>query len=114
MKSIIIFAAILKETLVLKKVISILFSIAILSVVVIPTVLVIVDDTFDASISFSVVEEEEKGGEKDLDIELLFDINIDSSDLTFKSSEYGMEYFYKRYAKPYLNIISPPPKLYII
>lgn len=100
-----------KEIIVLKKVTSIFFSIAILSAIVLPVAFIIVDDAFDASMSFSVFEEEEKGGEKDMDIELLFDMNIDCSDLTFKSSEHGMLYFYKRYAKPYLNIISPPPKL---
>ncbi len=97
----------------LKKTIPIFFSVTFLLVIVMPAVFAMVDDGFDTSIIFSVSEEEEKGCEKDLDIEfLLFDMNSNYSD--FKLSEDGMVYFYRKYTKPNLSVIYPPPELYTL
>lgn len=98
-----------------KRVISILFSIIFLSTILVPAVLVIVDDIIDTSISFSISENGEMECEKDLDIEfLLFYNQVIDSDFVFKTSECGLVYFYKKYTKPHLNIISPPPDYYIL
>ncbi|MFT4698530.1 MAG: hypothetical protein ACI9SJ_001680 [Flavobacteriaceae bacterium] len=97
-----------------KKSVSIFFSVIFLLVIVAPTVLVIVDNTFDISILYSSIEEE-KGNEKHLDIEsFLSKEKTIESDLVFALAENNIGYFYKMYPKPHLNVISPPPDLYIV
>lgn len=94
-----------------RKSVSIFFSVLFLLFIVTPSVIVMVDDTVDISIVFSNSEEEEKGNEKHLDIEVLFSkLKTSDSDFTFAVSENNLEYYYKKYPKPHLNLISPPPE----
>jgi len=71
-----------------------------------------VDDTIDISFFYSTSEEEEeRGHEKQIDIEILFsNLKTNESDLVFTSTENNLGYCYKNYAKPHLNLISPPPQ----
>jgi hypothetical protein len=98
-----------------KKIVSIFLSVIFLLFIVTPTVIVMVDDTIDVSIAFSASEEEEKGNEKNLDIEVLFsNLKANESDLVFAVSENNLGYYFKNYPKPHLNLISPPPEQHIL
>lgn len=93
-----------------KKVISTFFSVAFLLFIIAPTILIIVDDTIDVSVVFSISEEEEKSSEKDISIEMFFtSIPSNHYHLIFITTENSLEYFDKKYTKPHFNIISPPP-----
>jgi hypothetical protein len=98
-----------------KKIVSIFLSVIFLLFIVTPTIIVMVDDTIDVSIAFSASEEEEKGNEKNLDIEVLFsNLKANESDLVFAVSENNLGYYFKNYPKPHLNLISPPPEQHIL
>ncbi|MGY0407616.1 MAG: hypothetical protein ACWIPJ_04575 [Polaribacter sp.] len=93
-----------------KKGIPILFSVVFLLYIVTPTIFMIVDEAVDVSILFSTSEEKEKG--KHVDIDILFSMTqTNNFDLVFSFSERNLEYFDKKYTKPHINIISPPPEL---
>jgi len=93
-----------------KKVVSIFLSVGFLLFIIAPTIIVMVDDTIDVSIVFSTSEEEEKGNEKHLDIEVLFSkVKTNESDLVYITTDNNLGYYYKKYPKPHLNLISPPP-----
>lgn len=94
-----------------KKVVSIFLSVIFLLFLVTPTIIIMVDNTIDVSIAFSSSEEEEKGNEKNLDIEVLFSkLKDNDSRLVFAVSENNLGYYFKNYPKPHLNLISPPPE----
>jgi hypothetical protein len=94
-----------------KKVVSIFLSVIFLLFIVTPTVIMMVDDTIDISIFYSTSEEEERGHEKQIDKEVLFsNLKTNESDLVFTSTENNLGYCYKKYAKPHLSLISPPPQ----
>lgn len=98
-----------------KKIVSILFSVIFLLFIVTPTIIVMVDSSIDVSMAFSASEEEEKGNEKNLDIEILFSkLKTNDSDLVFALSENNLGYYFKNYPKPHLNLISPPPDYNIL
>ena len=80
--------------------------------IIAPTVLTMLDNSIDTSIFYSSAEEEEKGSEKEKNIEILFAVS-NTHESNFKHSETvsSIEYVFKAYAKPYLNLISPPPDL---
>ena len=93
-----------------KKIVSILLATVFLLFIAAPTIITMVDDTIDVSIVFSGSEEEEKGNEKHIDVELLFSSEkVTELDLVFTSVEDNLGYFFKNYPKPHLNLISPPP-----
>ncbi|PWK20447.1 hypothetical protein [Xanthomarina spongicola] len=97
-----------------KKVVSIFLSVVFILFIVTPTVIMIVDDTIDISIVYSTSEEEERGHEKQIDKEILFsNLKSNESDFVFNSTENSVGYCNKKYAKPHLNLISPPPQLNI-
>ena len=98
-----------------KRIVSIFLSVIFLLFIVTPTIIVMVDDTIDISIAFSASEEEEKGNEKHLDIEVLFSkLKTNESDLVFAISENNLGYYFKNYPKPHLNLISPPPEHHLL
>ena len=96
----------------LKKGASKLFFIVFLLYTVAPPMLLLVDDSIDVSIVFSTSEEEEEA-EKHIDIEILFSAaRWHELDLMFVTpSENSLGYSYKKYPKPHLSIICPPPDL---
>lgn len=76
-----------------------------------PTIIAMVDDTIDVSVFFASSEEEEKGNEKGKDKELLFFESLDNyPDLCSNGKTNGLAYFLKKYSKPHLNLIFPPPE----
>ncbi|GAA3644327.1 hypothetical protein GCM10022397_31490 [Flavivirga jejuensis] len=80
-----------------------------------PTIITIVDDSIDISFFFSSSEEEEKGGEKNKDKEVLFfEFNINELDFDSNEAKNNLEYYFKNYPKPHLNLISPPPESHIL
>ncbi len=77
-----------------------------------PTIIGIVDDSFDISIFFDLSEEEEKIGKTNKNTELLFlEFNDGVFDFALSEAENNLEYFFRNYPKPHLNLISPPPEL---
>ena len=73
-----------------------------------------VDDSVDVSIVFSTSEKEEKENKENLDIEVLFSmIKINNYGLVFTFSENRLEYVDKKYTKPQLKRISPPPEFHL-
>ena len=75
-----------------------------------PTIITTIDDSIDVSFFYAVSEEEDKNSKKN--IELLFNSD-DFSEATyvFLEKENHLIHCNKRYSKPHLNLISPPPKL---
>lgn len=76
-----------------------------------PTVLFVVDDTFDTSIVVSISEEEqEKDGENNIDIEFFISENTQNvTDTVVQLPVKNLIYCNKTYSTPLFNIISPPP-----
>ena len=97
--------------IVLNKIISISFIFLFVVTITLPTVVFVIDDSIDVSYfnDFSE-EEEEKGSEKNKELETLFEANsqeLDDFVLTEEKNKIG--YYFKNYQKPHLNLISPPP-----
>lgn len=76
-----------------------------------------VDDSIDVSFFYDINEEEEKegkeekGNEKNKEIETLFEnLNLDSLVFLVSKKDANLGYRYKTYPKPHLNLISPPPE----
>jgi len=79
-----------------------------------PTVALIVDDSVDISVFLTSNDDEEKEAEKNKDKEVFFiDYSINEIDFTSLKVENNLVYFFKKYTKPHLNIISPPPDFLI-
>ena len=80
-----------------------------------PPIIYMVDNTIDITEFYSTSEEEEKGNEKNKDIEVICSSsennrdNIDTSEVSNNSG-----YYLSKYPKPHLNIISPPPESHLI
>ncbi|MDD7884771.1 hypothetical protein [Flavivirga sp. 57AJ16] len=93
-----------------RNIISICFSIIFMLFLTTPTITAILDDSIDISFFFSLSEEEEKGGKKNKNVEVLFfDLHVNELDFASNETENDLEYYFKKYPKPHLNLISPPP-----
>ena len=99
-----------------KRIISILFSLIFLVFTVTPSVIAIVDDSIDISFFYaSSGEGEDKGLEKNNDLEVLFsELKMGETDFVSKKTENRTWYFFKNYQKPHLNLLSPPPEIHIL
>ncbi|OEK09538.1 hypothetical protein A8C32_12590 [Flavivirga aquatica] len=99
-----------------KNIVSLILSLIFVAFLVAPTIIVMVDDSVDISFFYDSSDEEEKGNEKNKDIEILVfkDFHCEA-DFDSLEEENILEYFFKNYPKPHLNLISPPPEhiLYI-
>lgn len=95
---------------------SVLLSIIFMGFVLAPSVIVIIDDTIDVSFFYtSAGEEEDKGLEKNKDLEVMFlDMAINQTDFVSDDKEHNTRYIFKTYQKPHLNLVSPPPQLAIL
>lgn len=96
--------------------IAIFFTFLFLAVITAPTIIVAIDDSINISLfyDFSDEEEKEKQKEKDKTLEIIISEdskNIDSIDFKNNSS---LEYYYKKYTKPHLNLVLPPPERNIL
>ena len=76
-----------------------------------PMIIIIVDDSIDISVFYASAEEEDNGLEKNKDIEVLFSEYIINGTRFFSSqTKNNIGYYLKKYSKPHLNLISPPPE----
>ena len=92
---------------------SLLLSIIFMGFILAPTVIVMIDDTIDVSFFYtSAGEEEDKGLEKNKDLEVIFlELDINDADFVSNDIENNTRYVFKKYQKPHLNLISPPPRI---
>ena len=98
-----------------RRIVSILLSSLFLLLLAAPTIILMIDDSADISFFYASFEEEEKGSEKNKEMELLF-FELNNTDLDFTSCEVenNLEYYFKNYPKPHLNLIFPPPEFRIL
>jgi hypothetical protein len=93
-----------------RKYISILLTVVFMAFITAPTVISMIDNSIDMSLFYASAEDEEKGNEKNLDIEVLTcQFNDSDLDIALLKSENSSWYYFKKYPKPHLNLISPPP-----
>lgn len=99
----------------LKKTLSIFFTVLFVATIIVPSVLIIVDDSVDISVFFDLSEEEEeKGKEKDKLESFLAINNSESRSFLLEEKKKSVGYYFKNYPKPHLNLISPPPEHIIL
>lgn len=81
-----------------------------------PSVIAFIDDSIDVSFFYaSSGEEEDKGLDKNKDLEVLFsELKMSETDFVSSKTENITWYFFKNYQKPHLNLISPPPEIHIL
>ncbi len=97
-----------------KNIVSIFFSIVFMVSISAPTVIYIMDDSVDISLLLTSNDDEEKEGEISNDKEVLFLESLNNEvHFSSKKAENNLVYFFKKYTKPHLNLIFPPPELYI-
>jgi hypothetical protein len=92
-----------------KKRIAVFFTIFFMAVITAPTVITSIDDSVDISYFFGIGEEEE---EESKNLKLLFENSLELSDHFFvaKTDVHLIGYTFKKYPKPNLNLILPPPE----
>jgi len=94
-----------------RNVVSIFFLFAFLVFLSAPTIIAMTNDAVDVSLFFSMAEEEEHGQVKSKNVQ---DIILDQSSqdvfVCLKEEKSLLSHCIKKYSKPHLNLISPPPK----
>jgi len=99
----------------MKKPIATCFIILLMAFIGTPSLLAVVDSSIDTSIFYSFNEEEEKGGETIKTFEILANYNQHHETHIYASVLVRNQgYFFKKYPKPNLNLIFPPPESYIL
>ncbi|WP_456441738.1 hypothetical protein [Psychroserpens sp.] len=94
-----------------KSIIAIFFSFLFLSLALAPTILLAVDDSIDISFFYDISEEEEeKEGNKEFEI-FVVDLETEIEGFVTSNNREHLEYAFKTYQKPHLNLIFPPPEL---
>jgi len=80
--------------------------------IIAPTVILAIDDTTDISYFYSISEEEENNTFKNIsELDVFPSNNILDLESLFSSSKGGnLQYTFKTYPKPHLNLIFPPPE----
>ena len=94
----------------LKNTIAIFFTVLLMSLTAAPTIVSMVDDSVDISMFFSTSEEEEKETKSLEDLKILFSESNASIHSVLPKPNNVFRYQYKKYTKPHLNLISPPPE----
>ncbi|APY01434.1 hypothetical protein BWR22_01580 [Lacinutrix venerupis] len=77
-----------------------------MAIITAPSIIMVVDDSLDISVFYSLSEEEEETTH----LKIVFPKN-DNTESLF-SDLYNideLDYFFKKYAKPHLSFTSPPP-----
>ena len=98
-----------------RNIISIILTTCFLVFLTAPTIIILIDDSANISMFYTTSEEEEKAPEKLKNKNLVFQENLKSlSELDLNESDLDLEYRFKNYSNPYLNLISPPPDSYIL
>ncbi|WP_194241961.1 hypothetical protein [Winogradskyella eckloniae] len=85
---------------------AIFFTIIFMALISAPTIISSLDDSIDITCFYSISEEEENSNTK-----LLFDKDHTIAESLFEDQidTVFIAYTFKQYAKPHLNLISPPP-----
>ena len=83
-----------------------------MATIITPSLIILVDDTIDVSFLIdSSEEEEEKGKDKNKELEVFVVEHLSESDVLLPfESEDNLEHKYRKYPKPHLNLIFPPPE----
>lgn len=89
-----------------KNAIAIFFTMLLMALMSAPSIIIALDDTADTSMFYSLSEEEEASKIKPKANEGF----IVTEHLWILGSLDGIVYFLKKYPKPYLYLISPPPE----
>jgi hypothetical protein len=99
-----------------RNIVSILLTFIFVSFLTAPTIIRLVDDSVDISIFYNTSsQEEDKGLEKNKEVEILFSLSVLSYlDFSSKENENNLGFYFKKYPKPHLNLISPPPESQIL
>ncbi|REE83721.1 hypothetical protein BX611_1016 [Lutibacter oceani] len=92
-----------------KKTVSIFFTVLFLGIISAPSIIISIDDSIDISALYNISEEEETNNLKLVMSEI--DEVVDSYPVTFKNQKLGFQF--KKYPKPHVNLISPPPEFNI-
>jgi len=98
-----------------KSIISITLALIFVGFLTAPSIIKLIDNTADISIFYNNSSpEEEKGGEKKVDSEILFNtvLMVNLGYASFKKGK-NSDLSFKNYPKPHLNLISPPPEIHI-
>lgn len=94
-----------------KQLISIFFSILFLGLITAPSIIIAIDADVDVSILYSVSEEEEENKS----INLVVTEQKETTESIYKEIAFlRLDYLFKSYTKPALNLISPPPEIFIL
>jgi len=95
-----------------KSLLVIFFSFLFLSLALAPTILLAIDDSIDISFIYDVSEEEEeKGKEGNKEFEkFVVELDIETEGFITSNNREHLEYAFKTYPKPHLNLIFPPPE----
>ena len=97
--------------------IAIFFIVLFMGILLAPSILVTIDDSVDVSVFYSLSDEDEegKGKETNKNLEIICPlINHSELDLASIDSKNNSGYYFKKYPKPHLNLIFPPPELHIL
>ncbi|NOY48175.1 MAG: hypothetical protein GXO84_08285 [Chlorobi bacterium] len=98
-----------------RSLISIIFSVIFMITLIAPSVIIVIDNDADISFFYDTTEEEDKGSEKHKDLEVLFsEFNENEAYFVSNETESNLGYYFKKYPKPHLNLISPPPEQHIL
>lgn len=92
-----------------KKTIAILFTILFTALITAPAIIIAIDDSVDISIFYSISEEEEES----IKLPLPENSIKETEKSLANNSSKNLEYQFKKYPKPHLNLIFPPPELHI-
>lgn len=84
-----------------------------MALIVAPSVIVVLDSSFDTSIFYSITEEEENGKSSKIVSPFQQQVNNILSDFALKIDS-SFSYQFKSYPKPHLNLVSPPPEQNIL
>jgi len=99
----------------LKNIGSVFLSLIFLAFLAAPTIISLVDDSVDISVFYSTSEEEEKSSETSKTFEIVFNkLTGNYADFSNAKTMNHHGYYFKKYPKPHLNLISPPPEFHIL
>jgi len=94
-----------------KQLVSIFFSILFFGLITAPSIIIAIDADVDVSILYSVSEEEEENKS----IKLVVTEQKEATESIYKKIAFQkLDYLFKSYTKPALNLISPPPEFFIL